>query len=222
MKKTFRHIKTFILVIIAAVFFLAFLFVGPLLINYVFITETIGWDFDLAFSAGEMLQYYGAILGGLVTCFAIITTIHINNKNRRQDWQRQQFEHAYSLYHKLPEIMAKLELAAIHVEYSIHLPEDKLIETLDTMKESENILREHHFANNNYYNKEIEELLTKIINSSVKCQENVERYLQDIKHSGMNADPSYDSMENAFVELRDSIKSVKNKIMAEIKQFLSI
>ena len=221
MKRKLRRIRNFILIIIGIAFGLAFLLAGPLLINYMFLTETTGWHLNLTFSAGEMLQYYGAVLGGLITCFAIVTTIHINNKNRKSDWQRQQFERAYTLYHKLPEILAKLELAAIHVQYSVHLDEDTLIETLDTMKESEGALREHHLTNDTYYSKDIDNLLRRIFIASVRCQENTERFLQDKKNEEKYASSSRESMENSFAELRDSIKSARYKILAEINQFLS-
>ena len=199
---------------------IAFLIIGPIAINYVFFTETIDWKVNLAFSAGDMLLYYGAILGGLVTCFAIITTIHINNINRRKDQQQAQFERAYAIYHKLPEILAKLELAAIHMQYSVHLDENKLIETIDTVKESEGELREQHFINEAYYNKNIEALLKSIISSSIKCQENVERFLRDKEIAGRDSDPSRRAMEDGFVELRESIKNAKSKIMAEINKFI--
>ena len=222
MRKLIRFIKKWILITILTVFGLIFLIMGPLVINYVFLAETMSWDFNLSFTAGEMLQYYGAILGGLVTCFAIITTVHINNKNRKLDGQRQQFERTYAIYHKLPEILAKLELAAIHVQYSVQLHEEKLIETLETMKESESVLREQHYTNDRYYSKDIETLLKKIIVISVKCQENVERYLQDMKIEGKDLTPAYNIMEDAFIELRESIKSAKSEIMAEINQFVSV
>jgi len=221
MKEMYQPVKKMIIITLGIIFGVTFLLMGPLVINTIFITETTGWNMDLAFSAGEMLQYYGAIMGGLVTCFAIITTIYINNKNRKHDWKRQQFEHTYTLYHKLPEILAKLELAAIHVQYSVHLYEDKLMETLDTMKECESVLREHHSINEDY-NRDIEALLKKIIAASVKCQENVERYLQDKKDAEKDLSPAHQAMENSFIILRNAIKNAKSEIMAEINQFISI
>jgi len=222
MKKIVRLIKKWLLLFVGIILGFTFLLIGPIAINYVFVTETIGWDINLTFTAGEMLQYFGAVLGGIVTCFAIITTIHINNKNRKQDWRRQQFERTYAIYHKLPEILAKLEIAAIHVQYSVSLPEDKLIETLDSMKESESILREQHFTNDVYYSKNIEPLLRKIIFASAECQENVERYLQDIKSKGVDLNIAYSAMESAFIELRELIKSAKSEIMAETSQLISV
>ena len=216
-----RTVQKGIIITFGIVLGVIFLLLGPLVINTVFITETTGWNIDLAFSAGEMLQYYGAIMGGLVTCFAIITTIYVNNKNRKHDWKRQQFEHTYTLYHKLPEILAKLELAAIHVQYSVHLYEDKLMETLDTMKECESVLREHHSISDSY-NRDIDALLKKIIAASVKCQENVERYLQDKKDAEKDLSPAHKAMEDSFIVLRDAIKNAKSGIMAEINQFISV
>ena len=222
MRRVRRFLIKWMLLTIIVVIGVVFFFAGPLIINYLFLTETIGWDFNLAFSAGEMLQYYGAISGGLVTCFAIITTIHINNKNRRQDIKRQQFERTYALYHKLPEILTKLELAAIHVQYSIHLHKEILIETLDTMKESESTLRENSFTKDAYYSKRIDALLKKIIAASVKCQENVEHYLQDRKDEEQPPDSDHKALEDAFLELRESIKDARSEIMAEINQFVSV
>ena len=220
MKKKNSKKKNRIIAIISIILGIAFLISGPIVINYMFITETMGWKVDLAFSAGDMLQYYGAILGGLVTCFAIISTIHINNMNRDQDRQRLQFERVYAIYHKLPEILAKLELAAIHVQYSVHLNEDNLMETLDTMKESEGVLREHHLANDIYYNVNIESLLKKIIAASVKCQENVESFLKVKKCEGANPDNSRKAMEDAFAGLREAIKTAKSEIISEINKFI--
>jgi hypothetical protein len=222
MKKIIRFVQKWILLIFGIVLGLAVLSVGPLAINYVFLAETTGWNFNLAFSAGEMLQYYGAVLGGLVTCFAIITTVHINNKNRKHDWQKQRFEKTYEIYHKLPEILAKIELTAIHVQYSTKMSEDKLMETLDEMKESESALREHQFANDINYSKKIESILKKIIVASVNCQDNAERFLQDKKFGDKNPDLSHEAMETAFFELRELIKNAKSDIMAEINQFVGL
>lgn len=217
-----RLIRKWLLLTAGAVFGIVFLLTGPLVINYMFITETIGWKVDLAFSAGEMLQYYGAVLGGVVTCCAIITTMHINNKNRKQDMQKRQFERTYAIYRKLPEILAKLELAAIHVQYSVRLPMDKLMETLDMMKENESLLREQQFANDVYYSKHIESLLNKILSASLKCQENVEHYLQDRIGDGKDLDQHQKALEDAFAELRELINNTKNEIVTEIEQFISV
>ena len=220
-RKVLRILRKSILITIGAVLGLVFLVSGPIVINYMFITETTGWDFDLAFSAGEMLQYYGAVLGGIVTCFAIITTINVNNKNRKQDLQRQQFERAYAIYHKLPEILTKLEMAAIQVQYSIHLEEEKLIETLDTMKESESILREYRYENDIYYSKEIESIVQKILAASVRCQESVENYFENERHTGKDSAYYHKVIEDTFIDLRESIKKARSKVLAEINQFVS-
>ena len=217
-----RFIKKWLLFLFGLVFGLIFLLAGPILINYMFLTETTGWHMNLTFSAGEMLQYYGAVLGGIVTCFAIITTMHINNKNRRQDWQRQQFERAYALYHKLPEILAKLELSAIHVQYSVHISEENLLETMDSMKESESLLREHHIAHDTYYSPRIESILKTIISASVKCQELSENYLKAKKSNREDIDSYRKIMEDSFIALRELIKSAKSEITAEINQFISV
>ena len=221
MNKTKRHIKTLIICIIGIVAVIVFLLTGPIFINYIFITETVDWNINWAFTAGEILQYYGAILGGLVMGLAIIVSIHINNINLKRERQRTQFERAYEIYHRLPEILAKLEVTAIHVQYSVSLDENKLMETLDAMKESESILREQHFANDLYYNKTIESLLKRIISNSVKCQENVELFLRNKKNESIESALSIDEMEEAFVELRESIKITKNEIMTEIGKFVS-
>ena len=199
---------------------LSFLIAGPFVINYIFLAETQGLNIDLAFSAGDMLVYYGAVLGGLVTCFAIVTTIHINNENRKYERERLEFERIYAVYHKLPEILAKLEIAAIHVQYTLFLDEDKLLETLDFMKESESILRDQHFANDTYYNKRIELLLKEIITASVQCQESVENFLQDKEGAAPDLHLSHKAMEATFIALRESIATVKGEIMAEINKFV--
>ncbi|MCL2153096.1 MAG: hypothetical protein FWH57_09100 [Oscillospiraceae bacterium] len=196
--------------------------IGPLFINYMFITETTGWDINLAFSAGDMLQYYGAVLGGIVTCFAIITTVRINSSNRRSDLRRQKFERAYAIYHKLPDILTKLEMAAIHVQYSVHLPEEKLIETFDTMKESENVLREYHFANGTFYSKDIESLLIRLLTASDKCQKSVEVYLREENSTDKDRADAHRAMEDAFVDLRELLNNTKSKIMSTINQFISV
>ena len=221
MRKLIGQMKKLILLILGIIVLTVFLLIGPLFINYVYITETDAWNVDLTFSAGEMLQYYGAVVGGLITCFAIITTLHINNRNRKQDRQRLQFERVYAVYHKLPDILAKLELAAIHVKYSIHLDEENLINMLDTMKESENVLREHHISNDVRYSKKIESLLKQIIDISMKCQENVEIYLRDKRGEGSDPGSSHKVMEDTFTELRSSITNTKNEIMDEINKFVN-
>ena len=220
MKKFIRQMKKLILLILGISLLTVFLLIGPLFINYVYIAETVTWNVNLTFSAGEMLQYYGAVVGGLITCFAIITTLHINNRNREQDRQRLQFERVYAVYHKLPDILAKLELAAIHVKYSIHLDEENLINTLDTMKESENVLREHHFSNDAHYSKNIESLLMQIVDISMKCQENVEIYLREKRSEGGDPGSSHKVMEDTFTELRSSITNTKSEIMEEINKFV--
>jgi len=199
---------------------LAVLFMGPYFINKAFLAETADWN--VKFSAGETLQYYGLILGGLVTGIAIITTIHLNNVNRYKDWQRQQFERTYAIYHKLPEILTKLELAAIHVQYAVRLEDEKLIEALDVMKKSEDILREHHYKHDIYYSKEIEASLQKILDVSTKCEKSVEGYLLDEKSNGKDPVAARTTMEEAFDEFRESIKNTKSDIVTEINQFVSV
>jgi len=193
---------------------------GPLAINYVFILEDVDLNLNLAFSAGDMLGYYGAVLGGLVTCFAIISTLHINSLNIKEDRERAKFEHAYETYHKLPDIMSRLELAAIHVQYSIHISEDALIETLDIMKECDNVLREQHFLNDNYSNKRIDTLLTRIIDASAVCQERVERHLREMESTLEDYEPPHEELEAAFNTLRESIGNAKSEITNEINKFM--
>jgi len=199
---------------------IAILFMGPFFINQAFLLERTDWN--VKFSAGETLQYYGLILGGLVTGIAVITTVHLNNVNRYKDWQRQQFERTYTIYHKLPEILTKLELAALHVQYSVTLEDDKLMRALDVMKESENILREHHYKNDIYYSKEIEATLKQILEVSQKCAGSVELYLLDEKDKDKGIDDARQAMEAAFGEFRDTIKKAKGEIATEINQFVSV
>lgn len=215
-----KHKQMWLVYITIIVLSIVFLLMGPIAINFVFLTEVIDWHVNFAFTAGDLLLYYGAVLGGIVTCLAIITTIHLNNMNNLKDRQKLEFERAYEIYHKLPEILAKLELAAIHVQYSVQLDESNLIETLDTMKESESALREHNFVHDTYYNKAIEALLKKIINASTKCQENVEHFLQEKESNSKNTELSLQAMEDAFTALRETINTTKSQIMAEIDKFI--
>jgi len=221
-KKIFLFVTKWILLLALAVIILSLLMAGPVFINFIYKTELVSWHVDYVFSAGEVLQYYGAVLGGLITCFAIITTININNKNRRADLKRHQFERAYTLYHKLPEILAKLELAAIHVGFTARLDDNKLMETLDTMKDSENILREHHFSNDAYYSKKIDVLLKIILNVSVVCQNSVEGFLQDKKSGNADLNRAQKNMEEAFNALKESINDAKSEIMYEINRFIDV
>jgi len=199
---------------------MAILFMGPYFINKAFLAETADWN--VKFTAGETLQYYGLILGGLVTGIAIITTIHLNNVNRYKDWQRQQFERTYAIYHKLPEILTKLELSAVHVQYSVQLEDEKLLEALDVMKKSDNVLREHHYKHDIYYSREIEASLQQILEVSTKCEDSVEHYLLDEKNNDKDLDDTRTAMESAFNEFRECIKNVKSDIMKEINQFVSV
>jgi len=138
----------------------------------------------------------------------------------REDRQRAKYERVFAVYHKLPEILSKLELAAIHVQYSIHLSDEALIETLDTMKECENTLREQHYVNDSRINKDIEKLLQQIITASVASQECVERLLKIKEKEEDIPEALHKDLEKTFTELRDSISSAKSEIMAEINKFL--
>jgi len=217
MKKKRRR-STLILVLVSVAVGLFLLTVGPLIINYVFIAENL--NFSLAFDAGNLLDYYGAVLGGLVTCFAIISAIHINNLNIREDRQREQFEKAYEVYHKLPDMLAKLESAAIHLLYSAKISEEALLKTLDTMEECDNILREQHFINEKYYNKKIDGLLKNITESSTSCRKIAEQFLEKKEHSADDIEPSHEELEKSFSELRRSIDNAKTEITAEINKFI--
>jgi len=212
--------KTIILYVVAGLAGIFLLTVGPIIINYIFIIESLDMNINFSFLAGDILDYYGAILSGLVTCFAIISAIHINNANMREDRQRAKYERVFAVYHKLPEILSKLELAAIHVQYSIHLSDEALIETLDTMKECENTLREQHYVNDSRINKDIEKLLQQIITASVASQDCVERLLKIKEKEEEIPEDLHKDLEKAFTELRNSISSAKNEIMAEINKFL--
>jgi len=220
MKRKRKINKTIITYIIVGVAGLFLLLVGPIIINYIFIIESLDMNLNFSFSAGNVLDYYGAILSGLVTCFAIISAIHINNANMREDRQRAKYERVFAVYHKLPEILSKLELAAIHVQYSIHLSEETLIETLDTMKECENTLREQHYVNDSRINKDIEKLLQQIITASVASQDCVERLLKIKEREEDIPDALHNELEKSFSALRDSISNAKSEIMVEINKFL--
>ncbi|MCL2820135.1 MAG: hypothetical protein FWD38_04805 [Oscillospiraceae bacterium] len=219
MKKK-RRSNTLILVLISVAIGVFLLTIGPLIINYIFMAETSRFNLTLAFDAGNLLDYYGAVLGGLVTCFAIISAIHINNLNIKEDRQRVQFERAYEVYHKLPDILAKLDSSAIHLQYSVHISEAALLETLDTMKECDSILREQHYINEKYYNKNIDALLKNIADISSECQGVAERFLIEKEKESENYEPPHAELEAAFGKLRDSIANAKNEIMTEINKFM--
>jgi len=216
-KKQHRRKWVIWAVIIAA--FVGVLLAGPVFINYIFIAEEINWN--ISFTAGETLQYYGLILGGLVTGIAIITTVHLNNVNRLKDWQRQQFERTYKVYHKLPDILTKLELAAIHVQYALRLEKEKLTEALDVMKKSESVLREHHYKNDVFYSREIEASLKNVLAVSASCEDSIEKYLTDIKGEEKDLGNARKAMEEAFSEFRAEITKTKEEIIDEINRFVS-
>ena len=213
-----RRRSTLILVVISILFGLFLLTVGPLIINYIFIAEEL--NFNLIFDAGNLLDYYGAVLGGLVTCFAIISAVHINNINQREEKQREQFERAYEVYHKLPDILAKLESTAIHLRYSVHISETALIESLDSMKECDNILNEQHFLNEKYYNRIIDALLKNITEASAECQKTAEQFLAEKERAGDDNEPSHAELEAVFIKLRDAVLSAKTEITSEINKFI--
>ena len=215
-----KNRSTLILVIVSVIVGIILLTVGPIIINYIFVTETAVMGINLAFDAGNLLDYYGAVLGGLVTCFAIISAIHINNINLRKERERAQFERVYEVYHKLPEILTKLDSAAIHLQYSVHISESALLETLDTMKECDSVLREQHYVNEKYFDKKIDDLLKNITETSTKCQDVAERFLIEKEHAAEDYEPPHAELEEAFSKLRESIASAKNEIMAEINKFV--
>ena len=216
-----RRRSTLILIIVSVAVGVFLLTVGPLIINYIFVTETTRMNLNLAFDAGNLLDYYGAVLGGLVTCFAIVSAVHINNLNIKEDRQRSQFERAYEVYHKLPEILAKLDSSAIHLQYSVHISENALMETLDTMKECETVLREQHYINEKYYNDEIDALLRNIADASTECQKVAERFLLEKESAGEDFEPPHAELETAFTGLRETIGNAKSKIMNEISKFMN-
>ena len=206
------------LVIISVAIGVFLLTVGPVVINYLFIAET-SW-LNLAFDAGNLLDYYGAVLGGLVTCFAIITAIHMNNQNLKEERERAQFEKAYEVYHKLPEILTKLDSSAIHLQYSVHISESAVLETLDTMKECDGVLREQHYMNEKYYNKSIDTLLKSITDASTECQNVAERFLAEKENAEEDHEPPHAELEAAFTRLRETVGDAKNEIMTEINKFI--
>jgi len=220
MKKSRRR-RMMITVLVYAIIGVFLLTVGPLVINHVFVAETFFIN-NIAFDAGNLLDYYGAVLGGLVTCFAIISAVQLNNQNIREERQRAQFERAYEVYHKLPEILAKMDSAAIHLRYSVHISESELMETIDNMEEYESILREQHYVNVKYFNKTVDTLLRDIIDASNACQDITEKYLVEKEEKGEDYDPPHNEMEAASTKLRDAIESAKGEIMIEINKFMNM
>jgi len=218
MKKRRRRSLTIVVLVYAAigVFLLT---VGPLVINHIFIAET-AMVKNIAFDAGNLLDYYGAVLGGLVTCFAIISAVQLNNQNIKEERQRAQFDRAYEVYHRLPESLAKLDSAAIHLQYSLHISESALMETLDSMEECESLLREQHYINKRYYNSNIDALLSKITEATNACQKVAETYLLDKEKKGEDYEPPHAELEAASTKLRDTIESAKSEIMLEINKFI--
>jgi len=208
----------FKLVIISAAVGIFLLTVGPVVINYIFVAETS--LVNLAFDAGNLLDYYGAVLGGLVTCFAIIAAIHMNNQNLKEERERAQFERAYEVYHKLPEILTKLDSSAIHLQYSVHISESALMETLDTMKECDGVLREQHFMNEKYYNSGIDTLLKIISDASTECQNVAEQFLIEKEKAPEDFEPPHAELEASLKKLREAIGNAKNEITAEINKFI--
>ena len=217
-----RRVKSwlFYLAICAIAFLL--LIAGPILINYLYLAEA--RFFELAFSAGDLLIYYGAVLGGLAMAFTIVITVRINRMNMTRKKQHSQFERAYEVYHKLPEILSRLDIAAVHVRYLVQLSKqinenEVLIETLDIMEEARTLLFEYNYLNNTFYNKQVWKLLQEVIDVSKDCHKKVEMYLQD---ENKEESSSYKIMEDAFTDLRVVIKAAKKTIVAEINKFILI
>ena len=138
--------------------------------------------------------------------------------------QHAQFERAYEVYHKLPEILSRLDIAAVHVRYLVQLSKqinenEVLIETLDIMEEARTLLYEYNYLNSTFYNKQVWKLLQEVITTSEDCHKKVEAYLQA---KNKETTPSYKIMEDAFTDLRVVIKAAKKTIVAEINKFILI
>ena len=215
-----RRRSTMKMIIISVIIGVFLLTAGPVVINYIFLAETSWLRLNLAFDAGNLLDYYGAVLGGLVTCFAIISAIHINNLNIKEDRERAQFERAYEIYHKMPEILTKLDSAAIHLQYSVHISDEALFDTLDTMKECDEVLREQHYMNEKFFNKTIDSLLKNIAENSAECQKVAELFLREKENAPEDIEPPHAQLEAAFTKLRESIENTKTEITAEINKFI--
>ena len=220
-KVTIRNVKTWLLYIVLFFIGLLLLIAGPILINYLYLAEA--RFFELAFTAGELLVYYGAVLGGLAMALTIIITVHINRLNITRKRQHAQFERAYEVYHKLPEILSKLDITAVHVHYLVRLSkrineDEVLIETLDTMEEARTLLYEYNYINSNFYNKHIWKLLQEVITVSEVCHNKVDIYLQNKECVDNEATNSYKAIEDAFSNLRVVIKAAKKTIVTEINK----
>jgi len=221
-KETLHRVKSWLFYVMVCFVAFLLLIAGPILINYLYLAET--RLFELAFSAGDLLMYYGAVLGGLAVAFTIVITVHINRLNTRRKKQHAQFERAYEVYHKLPEILSRLDIAAVHVRYLVQLSKqisenEVLIETLEIMEEARTLLFEYNYLNNTFYNKQVWKLLQEVIDISKDCHKKVEMYLQD---ENKEESSSYKTMEDAFTDLRIVIKAAKKTIVAEINNFISI
>jgi len=221
MKKR-RQRRMMVTIIVYSAIGVFLLTVGPLVINHIFVTESTMESLNIAFDAGNLLDYYGAVLGGLVTCFAIISAVQLNNQNIREERQRAQFERAYDIYHRLPEMLAKLDSASIHLQYSMHIDESALMETINSMEECESALREQHYVNEKYYNRNVGALLKEIIDASNACQDVAEKYLLEKEQKGEGYEPPHDELEATSVKLRTSIESAKSEIMNAINQFMNM
>jgi hypothetical protein len=83
MKNIFSHYLPFIILI---VIWVILIFVGPLIINCLFISSG---DNVTKWGPGDLLSYYGGILGAAATIFALILTIRYTNKDNKKQLQRQ-------------------------------------------------------------------------------------------------------------------------------------
>jgi len=215
--KNKRRRSTLVLILISVIVGIFLLTLGPVVINYIFIVEQRWLSPNLAFDAGNLLDYYGAVLGGLIACFAIVSAIHINNRNIREEREKQQFERAYETYHKLPDVLAKLDSAAVHLLYSTHVDENELLETLDTMDECETALSELHYINKKYYSGYIDTIIMKITESSAKCQELGEMLLREKRNAAEECGPPPSELIAVAKSLRQMIKNAKSAITDELR-----
>lgn len=82
-KYILKHIKRNKIKIVIVCF--AFFILIPLLINYIYRNGAICRFLNFKWSAGDMIQFYGAIIGGVLTVYGVYLTINYTQSNYEDD-----------------------------------------------------------------------------------------------------------------------------------------